>query len=66
MRKFTLQLNAAKNTNYIEKCFKQKLFRTKFPTKKPVGRICLSPPRRGARALISIPVHYNVSNMVIF
>ncbi len=37
MRKFTSGLNAAKNTEYIEKCFEQKLFRIKFPTKKSVG-----------------------------
>ncbi len=30
---FTLGLNAAKSTNYIEKCFKQKLLRIKFPIK---------------------------------
>ncbi len=30
---FTLELNAAKSTNYIEQCFKQKLRRIKFPTK---------------------------------
>ncbi len=30
--RFTLELNAAKHTNYIEKCFIQKLQRIKFPT----------------------------------
>ncbi len=34
MRKFILGLNIAKNTDYIEKGFKQKLFRIKFYTKK--------------------------------
>ncbi len=34
MGKFTLRLNTAKNTDYIEKCFKQKLCRIKFPKKK--------------------------------
>ncbi len=34
MRKFTLELNAAKNIDYIEKCFKQKLHRIKFLKKK--------------------------------
>ncbi len=37
MRKFNLPLNAAKNTDYVEKWFKQKLFGIKFPTKKAVG-----------------------------
>ncbi len=35
--RFTLWLNAAKYTDYIEKCFKQKLQRIKFPTKNSVG-----------------------------
>ncbi len=40
--KFTLRLNAANNTNYIKKCFKQKLFRVKFPTKNSVDAcVCL-------------------------
>ncbi len=30
MRKFTLELNAAKNIDYIEKYFKQKLHRINF------------------------------------
>ncbi len=34
MRKFILWLEAAKNTDYIEKCFKQNLHRIKFPKKK--------------------------------
>ncbi len=29
--------NAAKSTNYIKKCFNQKLFKIKFPTKNTVG-----------------------------
>ncbi len=33
MKKFTLELNAAKNIDYIEKCFKQVLHRIKFATK---------------------------------
>ncbi len=37
-------MNDAKNTDYIEKCFKQKLFRIKFYTKKSVGAYVLSPP----------------------
>ncbi len=31
--KFTLGLNTAKNTDYIEKCFKQNLHNIKFPVK---------------------------------
>ncbi len=34
MKKFTLELNGAKNINYIEKCFKQMLHKIKFATKK--------------------------------
>ncbi len=33
MRKFTLELNTAKKTPYIKKCFKQKLHRIKFVRK---------------------------------
>ncbi len=33
---FTLGLNTAKDTDYIEKQFKQKLYRIKFPTENPV------------------------------
>ncbi len=32
--RFTLSLNAAKNTDYMKKCFKQKLSRIKFSKKK--------------------------------
>ncbi len=43
--KFTLELNTANNTNYIKKCFKQKLFRIKLlKTKKITSPISLSPP----------------------
>ncbi len=37
MRKFTLELNTAKNIDYIEKCFKQKLHGIKFLTKNSVN-----------------------------
>ncbi len=37
MRKFTLRLNSAKNTDYIEKCFVQKLRRIKFLTKNSLN-----------------------------
>ncbi len=35
--KFILGLNTAKNNDYIEKCFKQKLYGIKFSTGKSVG-----------------------------
>ncbi len=35
--RFTFGLNAAKSTYCIEKCFKQKLYKIKFPTKNSVG-----------------------------
>ncbi len=37
MCKITLGLDAAKITDYIEKLFKQKLFKIKFPTKNSEG-----------------------------
>ncbi len=37
MRKFFLGLNAVKNTDYVEKCVKRKLFRIKFSSKKLMG-----------------------------
>ncbi len=42
--RFTVGINAAENTNYIKKCFKYKLSRMQFLTKKVSGRICLSIP----------------------
>ncbi len=42
--RFTSKLNAAKNTDYIKKCFKQNLFGIKFPTKNLTGIYLLSPP----------------------
>ncbi len=65
MRNFTLRLNAAKNTDYIEKCFKQKLFRIKFPTKKSVDTY-VYPLTEWSCVLVSIPMHWNISNKVIF
>ncbi len=35
--RFTLERNATKNTSDINKCFKQKVFRIKFPTKNKVN-----------------------------
>ncbi len=43
MRKFILGLNVAKNISYIEKCYKQKLHRIKYPTKNSVD-VCLYLP----------------------
>ncbi len=40
--RFMLGLIAAKNTDYIEKCSEQKLFRSNFPTKKLVDSNLLS------------------------
>ncbi len=37
MRKFTSWLNAAKNSDNIEKYFKQRLYRIKFPAKNSMG-----------------------------
>ncbi len=43
-KKFTLEQNAAKNIDYIEKCFKQKLYRLKFATKSSMDAyLYLSP-----------------------
>ncbi len=36
MKKFTLELNTAKNIDYIEKYFEQKLHKIKFSTKNSV------------------------------
>ncbi len=43
MRKFTLELNAAENNDYIEKFFKQKLCRIKFPTKNSMNAFVYLP-----------------------
>ncbi len=40
--RFTLGLNTTKNVDYIEKCFKQKLHRNKFPMKNSVDACLLS------------------------
>ncbi len=45
---FTSALNAAKNIDYIEKCFKQKLFIIKFPIKNSLDDIPIN-PRNEAR-----------------
>ncbi len=42
--RFTLGLNAAKNTDYIKKHFKEKLLKMKFPTKNHEDAQGLSPP----------------------
>ncbi len=51
---FTLQQNAAKNTNYIQKCFTYKQFRIKFHTKNPGGAYVYNPPS-GVRWLQRLP-----------
>ncbi len=53
--------NVAKNTDYIKKCFKQKLFRIKFPSKNVWVHISIS-PRSGAMGLQRLPFlkYYNV------
>ncbi len=51
MRKLTLGLNTAKNTNYIGKCFKQKLHRIKFPIKNLKHAYLYLPQEWSKRAL---------------
>ncbi len=41
----TLGLNVAKIIDYIEKCFKQKLYKIKFPIKNSVGA-CFYLPKK--------------------
>ncbi len=53
--RFTLGLNAAKNTDYIKKYFKQKLFRIKFPTKNLVNACISISPRSGAKGFERLP-----------
>ncbi len=43
--RFTLRMDAAKNTDYINQFLKQKLLRTEFSTKNPGGRTSLSLPQ---------------------
>ncbi len=50
MRKFSLVLNTAKSTDYIEECFKQKLFRIKFATKTSMGVFVYLPQKWSYRA----------------
>ncbi len=45
MKKFTLELNAAKNIKCNEKCFKQMLRRIKFATKKFLDAYLYPPPK---------------------
>ncbi len=51
---FTLKLDTAKITDYIEKCFQQKLSKTEFFTKNSGTRISIS-PRSGDRASKRLP-----------
>ncbi len=46
MYKITLGLNTAKFTDYIEKRFKLKLLKIKFPTKIQCRHMSISPRRR--------------------
>ncbi len=50
MRKFTLGLNAAKNTGYIEKYFQQKFRRIKFLQKTQQTHMSIS-TKNGAKGL---------------
>ncbi len=60
MRKFTLGLNATKNTDYIEKCFNQEARRIKFRTKTQWMHISIY-PKSGAGALkFAFLKYYNV------
>ncbi len=43
MKKFILELNAAKNIDHIEKCSKQKLHSIKFATKNSVDEYLYLP-----------------------
>ncbi len=54
-RTFNLGLNTAKNTNYIEKGFKQKLFRIKFPIKNQWMHMFIC-PRSGVRGIQRLPI----------
>ncbi len=60
--RFTLQLNATKNTNYIEKWFKRKSYKIKLPIKKLNGSISLIYFRSGVRGLqrFAFFKYYNV------
>ncbi len=52
---FTLRLTTAKNTNYMEKSSKIKLFRIKFPTKKSVGP-CVYLPQKWSKGAQKIDI----------
>ncbi len=41
--RLTLELNAEKNTDCIEKCFKQKLYKIRIPAKNSVGAFLYFP-----------------------
>ncbi len=51
MRKFTLGLEAGKNSDYTEKCLKQKLHGAKFPKKTPVDAYLYLPQEWSQEAL---------------
>ncbi len=58
--RFTLGLNAAKSTDCIEKCFKQKSYKIKFPTKLSVGAYIYPPPSSGARGFQRFVIFFNI------
>ncbi len=60
LRKFTLRLNAAKNTACNKIYFKYKLFPTKFFTKKSVGAYASISSRSGTSGLFAFLKYYNV------
>ncbi len=61
MRKFIFGLNAANYTYYIEKCFKLKLFRIKFPTKTQWMHISIfSRSEAGAPQRLRFLKYYNL------
>ncbi len=59
--KFTLGLDAAKINNYIEKGFKHKLLRIKFPTKNSAGARVYFPQEwsLGFQILTFLSYYYN-------
>ncbi len=58
--RFTLELNAAKNKHYIQKCFKLKLWSLKLATKKSGANMLIS-MRSGAKGSKDCPLkYYNV------
>ncbi len=61
--KFTLGLNAATNTDYIKKCFQQKLFRIKFPRKNLVDAYLYLPQKwnYGAPKIVTFEIESRIT-----